>query len=69
MLKSDGNLVLVASCSLESEGVEKLIEIVNDLLIEAVQLGSFVRIRQKVDSAICVFFSKSCRIRARVETW
>ena len=39
MLKSDGNFVLVASGSLESEGVEKLIEIVNDLLIEAVQLG------------------------------
>jgi hypothetical protein len=64
MLKSDGNLVLVASCSLEFEVVEKLIEIVNDLLIEAVQLGSFVRIRQKVRRRI---FPRLIGYRSRLQ--
>jgi hypothetical protein len=64
MLKSAGNFVLVASGSLESEGVEKLIEIVNDFLIEAVQLGSFVRIRQKVRRRI---FPRPIGYRSRLQ--
>jgi hypothetical protein len=38
--KCHGNFVLVASGSLEANGTKKLIEIVYDLLIEAIQLGS-----------------------------
>jgi hypothetical protein len=64
MLKSDGNIVLVASGNLESEGVEKLIEIVDDLLIEAVQLSSFARIRQKVRRRI---FQRLIGYRSRLQ--
>jgi hypothetical protein len=39
---SDGNFVLVASGSFETNSTKKLIEIVYDLLIEAIQLGSLV---------------------------
>jgi hypothetical protein len=39
---SDGNFVLVVSGSFEANSTKKLIEIVYDLLIEAIQLGSLV---------------------------
>jgi len=39
---SDGVFVLVCSGSLEANGVKKLIEIVYNLLIEPIQLSSFV---------------------------
>jgi hypothetical protein len=39
--KHDGNFVLVVSGSLEAERTKKLIEIVYDLLIKAIELGSF----------------------------
>jgi hypothetical protein len=38
--KRGGNFVLVVSGSLEADGTNQLIEIVYDLLIEAIQLGS-----------------------------
>ena len=38
----DGVFVLVCSGSLEADGVKKLIEIVYNLLIEPIQLSSFV---------------------------
>jgi len=38
----DGDFVLVCSGSLEANGVKKLIEIVYNLLIEPIQLSSFV---------------------------
>ena len=40
--KRGGNFVLVVSGSLEADGTNQLIEIVYDLLIEAIQLGSLV---------------------------
>jgi hypothetical protein len=38
----DGNFVLVASGSFEANSTKKFIEIVYDLLIKAIQLGSLV---------------------------
>ena len=40
--KRNGHFVLVVSGSLEADGTNKLIEIVYDFLIEAIQLGSLV---------------------------
>ena len=37
----NGNFVLVVSGSLEAERTKKFIEIVYDLLIKAIELGSF----------------------------
>ena len=47
---SDGNFVLVVSCSFEANGTKKLIEIVYDPLIEAIQLGSLVMVEFGVGS-------------------
>jgi hypothetical protein len=40
--KHNGNFVLVDSGSFEADGAHQFIEIVYDLLIEAIQLGSLV---------------------------
>jgi hypothetical protein len=40
--KRHGDFVLVASGSFEANSTKKLIEVVYDLLIEAIQLGSLV---------------------------
>ena len=42
---SDGNFVLVVSGSFEANSTKKLIEIVYDPLIEAIQLGSLVMLK------------------------
>ena len=43
--KHNGNFVLVVSGSLEAERTKKLIEIVYDLLIKAIELGSFALLK------------------------
>lgn len=42
---SDGNFVLVVSGSFEANNTKKLVEIVYDPLIEAIQLGSLVMLK------------------------
>src|ERR1700680_3483127 len=42
---SDGNFVLVVSGSFEANSTKKLVEIVYDPLIEAIQLGSLVMLK------------------------
>jgi hypothetical protein len=46
--KRNGNFVLFVLCSLETNSTKKLIEIVYDLLIEAVQLGTLVLLEFEV---------------------